>query len=224
MHNNLNKKNIVITGSTGRLGQHILAAFQPTDATLITVDRAIKPEVIEQYGVEFATQADVTDETSVTACFQRICEEMGIPDAIIHTVGTWDGRPFTEVTLEQWDMLIDLNLTSAFLVFREALRTMDGKPGTLIGISSAQGADRGVAQQAAYSASKGGLTRLIESIAAEYAGTGITAHAIAASAILFDDVPDQQGVKATHLADACLYLVSTPGAALNGATLRAYGA
>ena len=215
--------NVVITGSTGRLGQQILAAFQATDATIITVDRVIQPEVIETYEVDFAAQADVTDEVSVSECFDLIEKEMGPPDTVIHTVGTWDGRPFTETTLEAWQSMLAINLTSSFLVFREALRQMRGRTGALIGITSGQGADHGAGQQAAYSATKGGLVRLIESIAAEYQGTGITAHSIAPSMILYDDVPGQEGVPAGHLADLCVFLTSKAGRSLNGATLRAYG-
>ena len=120
--------------------------------------------------------------------------------------------------------MLNLNLTSSFLVFREALRYMKDNGGGLVGITSAQGADRGVSQQAAYSATKGGLTRLIDSIAAEYKGTGITAHAIAPSMILFEEPYDNSGVPARDLAQLCVYLSTDAGRSLNGATLRAYGA
>ncbi len=216
--------NVVITGSTGRLGQRILAAFQPTGASLITVDHRIKAEIVDTYEVSLATQADVTDEGSVVDCFNHIQGEVGSPDVVIHTVGGWDGRPFTELSFDRWNAMLALNLTSAFLVFREALRHMQDNPGTLIAFASGQGADRGVGEQAAYSAAKGGLVRLVESISAEYQATGIRAHTIAPSTILYDEEDDdQQGVSAIDLAALCVYLSTEPGRSLNGSTLRAYG-
>ncbi|MBX2821294.1 MAG: SDR family oxidoreductase, partial [Rhodothermaceae bacterium] len=172
----LEDKRIVLTGSTGRLGRHIIKAFAGTGASLITVDRSIDMELVEQNEhILLATVADVTKESAVVDCFAHILDETGTPDMVIHTIGGWDGRPLLDTSLDSWQSLLDLNLTSSFLVFREALRYMNEKGGGLIGITAGQGADRGVAQQAAYSATKGGLTRLIESIADEYKGTGITA-------------------------------------------------
>ena len=218
----LKDKKIVLSGSTGRLGQRIIQAFEPTEASLITIDRSINLDLVEKHEhILLATQADVTDEASVIDTFGHIIDETGIPDVLIHTVGGWDGRPFTETTLETWQSMVNLNLTSAFLMFREALRHM--KSGAVIGITAGQGADHGVGQQAAYSATKGGLTRLIESIADEYKGTGITAHAIAPAMILFEPPFDQAGVPAPDLAALCVYLSTDAGRSLNGATLRAYG-
>ena len=220
----LNEKKVLITGSTGRLGQQIVQAFAGTGASLVTIDRSIKLDLVERNEhILLATRGDVTDESSVTEVFNHIIAEAGIPDVVIHTVGGWDGRPFIETSLEAWRSMLALNLTSAFLIFREALRHMKTQPGALIGITSGQGADKGVAQQAAYSATKGGLTRLIESIAAEYEGTGITAHAIAPSTILYEPPYDQPGVSGGDIGALCVYLASDAGRSLNGATLRAYG-
>ena len=225
MSHSLEGKHIVLTGSTGRLGQRIIEAYRNTGASLITIDRSIDMELVEgNEHILLATVADVTDENAVVDCFAHILDEVGPPDTVIHTIGGWDGKPLLDTSLDSWQSMIDLNLTSSFLVFREALRHMQEKGGGLIGITSAQGADRGVAQQAAYSATKGGLTRLIESIAAEYKGTGITAHAIAPSMILYEEPFNNNGVPARDLAELCVYLSSDYGRSLNGATLRAYGA
>ena len=225
MTHELEGKQIVLTGSTGRLGRQIIEAFKGTGASLITVDRSINMELVEQNEhILLATVADVTDEQAVTDCFAHIMDEAGAPDMVIHTIGGWDGRPFMDTTLESWKSMLNVNLTSSFLVFREALRYMKGRKGGLIGITAAQGADRGVSEQAAYSATKGGLTRLIESIAAEYKGTGITAHAIVPSMILYQEPYADNGVPAKDLAQLCVFLSSEAGRSLNGASLRAYGA
>ena len=225
MSRSLEEKHIVLTGSTGRLGKQIVATFKDTGASLITVDRSINMELVEENEhILLATVANVTEESSVVDCFGHIVDETGVPDMVIHTIGGWDGRPFLDTPLEKWQFMLNLNLTSSFLVFREAIRHMKDKGGSLVGITSAQGADHGVGEQAAYSATKGGLTRLIESIAEEYKGTGITAHAIAPSTILYEEPYDNSGVPAKDLAQLCVYLASGAGPSLNGATLRAYGA
>jgi NAD(P)-dependent dehydrogenase (short-subunit alcohol dehydrogenase family) len=165
----------------------------------------------------------VTDEAEVVSVFQQIGETYGHIDALVHTVGMWNGKPFLDTTLDDWEQIMRVNLTSTVLCFREAARLMQGRGGRLIGIASGQGADRGHAQQAGYSASKAGVIRLVEAVAGEFEGTGITAHVIAPSFILFEDAADHKGVPVSDLADLAVYLCGSAGASLNGATLRAYG-
>ena len=218
---NLDGKVVVITGGTGRLGERMVRGFARHGATVATLDRMPPPEGLP--GSCHAFQVDVTNEEAVNGVFEALPETCGPADALIHTVGTWDGQPFLDTSLDAWERLVRLNLTSAFLCFRAAARQMQGRGGRLIGIASGQGADRGVARQGAYSASKAGIVRLVEAVADEFAGTSLTAHAIAPSTILFDDT-SEEGVPADDLVELALYLCSPAGASLNGATLRAYGA
>ena len=221
----MNGKIVAITGANGRLGSRFAARFAERGARIAAIVRSQK-SADGLHGPNLTPfVADLTDEAAVAACFQQIHAHFGTLDALLHTAGGWDGRPFLDTTLADWQRLVDGNLTSAFLCFREAARLMAEKGGRLIGIASGQGADKGRARQGAYSASKGGLIRLVEAIAEEYAGTGLTAHAIAPSSIRYnpDEVAAQGGVDANHLADLALYLCSEAGTSLNGATLRAYG-
>ena len=216
---NLAGKVVVVTGGTGRLGQRMVRGFAGHGATVATVDRMPPPEGLP--GSCHAFQADVTDEEDVARVFAEIPETCGPPDVLVHTVGTWDSAPFRDTSLEHWQRLVSLNVTSTFLCFRAAARQMHERGGRLIGIASGQGADGGTARQGAYSASKAGVIRLVEAVAREFAGTGLTAHAIAPSTILFDE--DGKGVAASDLVELALYLASPAGEALNGAVLRAYG-
>lgn len=234
---------VVVTGAAGRLGRRVVARMLEGGARVAALDRdedalmqgqatAAAREHVRSYA------ADATDEAAVRDAFARIREDSGRIDALVHTVGTWAARPLLETSLDEWEGLVRLNLSSAFLCFREAARHMQeqateeqaerdepgGAAGRLIGIASGQGADRGAARQGAYSASKAGVIRLVEAAADELEGTGITAHAIAPSMILFgDEDAGQEGVPAAHVARLCAYLCTDAGAALNGATLRAYG-
>jgi NAD(P)-dependent dehydrogenase (short-subunit alcohol dehydrogenase family) len=171
--------------------------------------------------------ADLTSESEVAHVMDRVYEEHGPPDVLIHTVGMWSGQPTEDVTLESWQRIVDVNLTSTFLVFREILQRLpqSGHKRTtrLIGFASGQGADRGAPEQAAYSAAKAGVIRLVESVAAEYRDRAVLAYAIAPSMILFDDMQEERGIPARDLVNLCIVLSSEAGAPMSGTTLRAYG-
>ncbi|NQV74019.1 SDR family oxidoreductase, partial [bacterium] len=166
-------------------------------------------------------ETDVTSEQSVTGAFEKAVSLYRAPDAVIHTVGMWSMAPIAETTFENWNTHLNLNLSSAFLIFRQAIREMNGQ-GSLIGISSRQGVVKGASEQAGYSASKGGLVRLAEAIAEEYRDSGLHAHIVAPSTILFED-GQTGGVKVQDLVAHCLYLASDKGRSLSGTVLSAFG-
>ncbi|MDT0630285.1 SDR family NAD(P)-dependent oxidoreductase [Rubrivirga sp. S365] len=212
---------VVVTGAAGRLGRVVVDQLEDAGARVASLDQ-------DPSGAAGALvlKADVTDEHSVAEAFGTVAERMGTPDAVVHTVGMWDGRPFAETTLAEWRAVLDVNLTSVFIVFREAVRRMAaaGVPGHLVGVASGQGVDRGAPEQAAYSASKAGVLRLVESVAAEHRDAEITATAVAPSLILFGDEPeDARGVDVAEVAGLCVTLCGTAGTIHNGSVMRAYG-
>ena len=213
---------VLITGAAGRLGRIVTATFNRAGATVLGVDA--NPSGTE---VEGCYGADLTDEDSVSNLFKALEEDGVVLRAVIHTVGMWDGRAFVETDLEKWRLVLDVNLTSTFLVFREALRSRARlgitDPLRLIAFASGQGVDRGRVQQAAYSASKAGVMRVVEAVAEEYADSAVTTHAIAPSMILFDGMEDEKGIPVQDLANLCLILAGPAGVALSGAVVRAYG-
>lgn len=223
MTTDLSEKTIVLTGAFGRLGRILTRRLLADGATVAGLDaRAADPVVASDRLHLF--KADLANEASVVEAFDRVRQEVGAVDGLVHTVGMWSGQPFAETSLEDWEMMLRVNLTSAFLCFRAAVRQMQASgttSGRLVAIASKQGADRGVAEQAAYSASKAGVVRLVEAVAAEYAGTGLTAAAVAPSTILFEGGGD--GVPAEQVAALCAYLCTAEGAAHNGSVLRTFG-
>lgn len=215
----LKGRRIVVTAGRGRLGRVITRRLHGAGATVATIDREE-----EEVATSLQFEADLTDEAAVSDCFSRILGRIGQMDALIHTVGTWSAWPILEHSLADWQRLLDTNLTSAFLCFREAARHMvQHGGGRLIAFSSGPGADRGVGGQAAYAAAKAGVMRLAEAMADELEGKRVTTHVIAPSTILFDGDEDQPGVQAGVLADLCITLLGPEGDALNGSTVRAYG-
>lgn len=214
----LSDRIVIVTGAEGRLGRVVVQHLVEAGARVAALDRAA-PEGLPD-GV-LALAADVTDEASTAEAWDRTGEALGTPNALVHTVGMWAGEPLAETDVDAWRTVLDVNLTSAFLAFREAARRM-AAGGRLVAIASGQGADRGVAQQAAYSASKAGVVRLVEATAAEHAG--LSAVAVAPSTLLFGDEPaDAAGVSVEAVASLCARLCGPDGAVHSGATLRAYG-
>ena len=217
----LSGRTVVVTGAAGRLGRVVVDQLQDAGARVAALDR-------ETEGVDgdAVVRIDATDEHSTVEAFDLVEQHVGAPDAVVHTVGMWDGHPFAQTSLESWQRVLDVNLTSAFLVFREAVRRMlaGGVPGHLVGVASGQGVDRGLAEQAAYSASKAGVLRLVEAVAAEHRDAEITATAVAPSLILFgDEDPDARGVDVAEVAGLCVTLCGPAGTIHNGSVMRAYG-
>lgn len=209
---------VVVTGAAGRLGTAVAAHLARAGARVVAVDRTHA----EPPAGGRAVTADLTHESGAREAF-ALAAEAGPIAGLVHTVGMWNGSPLADTGLDAWETMLRVNLTSTFLAFREAVRRMpDG--GRLVAIAAGQGADRGVAEQAAYSASKAGVVRLVEATTAEYGPRGITAAAVAPSTILFgDEGDDARGVAVEDVAALCVRLCGPDGAVHAGATLRAYG-
>ncbi|NNF57066.1 MAG: SDR family NAD(P)-dependent oxidoreductase [Rhodothermaceae bacterium] len=216
----LSSTTVVLTGACGRLGRVVTQHLVDAGATVAGLDTQEREPLAE--GVRLFT-ADLTGEDAVVAVFDRIRAEIGSVGALIHTVGMWDGQPFAETSFADWNRVMQVNLTSAFLTFREAARHMQDTGGRLVGIASRQGVERGVGKQAAYSMAKAGVMRLVEAVADEYEGH-ITAAAVAPSTILFgEEDAEVKGVAVDDVAALCVYLCGPGGSVHNGTVLRAYG-
>lgn len=207
---------VVITGSTGRLGSVLATGFLTEGYRVVGLDLPSN-----QAKAWPLIEVDVSSAESIEAAFSEITTRFGVPCSVIHTVGMWGMSPFKETTLQAWNLMLNLNLTSSFLVFKQAVLSMREK-GSLIGIVSRQGAIRGASGQGAYSASKGGLVRLVEAIGAEYEGSDLHVHAIAPSTILFE-TGQKGGIQSTQLLSYCLMLAGDEGKQSNGKILEAFG-
>ena len=219
----LNGRVVAITGASGRLGRHLVQRFSDAGATVV----AVVSSEASAFDLPFAPGrdawayvADVTDEQAVRDTFEAIGREVGRLDALVHAVGAWEATPLHATSARAWRHQLEVNLTSTFLCFREASRLMLGTGGRLIAFAARQGADRAGFEQAAYSASKAGLVRLVEAAAAEFKGH-ITAHAVTPSTML--EEPEETGVRYDDVAKMCIALSTPLGDAFNGQVLRLYG-
>lgn len=211
----------IVTGAAGRLGRALGTELNLRGFPVAAIVRS-SDEAQDIIGMQ-PFVCDMTDEASVVATFLRIREEMGPIGHCVHAIGAWDMQPILETTVAGWRQLLDVNLTTAFLCLREAVRHMahEGTGGIVV-IASRQGADQAPAGQAAYSASKAGVIRLAEAVAAEHGPHGITSRVVAPSTILFDG-DSGAGIPVADLARLCVDLADPKHAAPNGSVTRAYG-
>jgi gluconate 5-dehydrogenase len=175
----------LVTGSSRGLGNAIANGFAAAGAAVILngTDRArvaAAATVMRDKGYQ-VTEApfDVTDESAVCDAFSRL-DTAGIAiDILVNNAGIQLRKPLVDLSVAEWQRVIDTNLTSAFLIGREAARRMirRGKGGKIINIGSLT-SEVARATVAPYTAAKGGIKMLTRSMAAEWAEHDIQANAI----------------------------------------------
>ncbi len=207
---NLKNKIVVVTGGGGRLGQRMVARFVDVGACVVSVGNT---------GTEDLT-VDLTSETEVIKAFEQIVQDQGRMDVLVHAVGMWNEWPLLDTKLQDWELMMKVNLTSSFLCFREATRHMVSRGGTIISIGARSGLEAAVARGGAYAASKAGHQRLVEAVAAEHPSLNI--FSLAPSTIRYRETVGR-GVRAEDLVQLAIQLCSEPAGALSGTALQAYG-
>jgi glucose 1-dehydrogenase len=139
----------------------------------------------------YAHQADVSSEEQVNNMFQRMFKEFGTIDILINNAGLQQDAPFDEMTVDQWNLVINVNLTGQFLCAREAVREFKRR-GVVKAVSCAAGKIICMssvhelipwAGHVNYAASKGGVMLMMKSIAQEVAPFRIRVNSIAPGAI-----------------------------------------
>ncbi len=173
--NDLTGKTTLITGGGSGVGAAMAMAFAQAGAKVWISGRSEErlQETASKHEAISCVVADVTDESSVIAMFA----EAGPCDVVIANAGGGVSAPFTKTTLDDWQGMIDVNLTGVFLTLREGLRQMPATGGRLIAIASTA-ALKGAPYIAPYAAAKHGVVGMIRSLAHEVARKEITANAI----------------------------------------------
>ena len=181
----LSGRTALVTGSSRGLGHAIAEGFAQAGARLVLngVDAARLAQsvaALRAKGHDVVEAAfDVTDEAAIQASFARL-DDAGVEiDILVNNAGIQLRKPLVDFTLDEWNKVINTNLTSAFMVGREAARRMikRARGGKVINVGSLT-SEAARATVGPYTTAKGGIKMLTRAMAAEWAEHGIQANAI----------------------------------------------
>lgn len=237
----LTGKCALVTGASGGIGGAIATALHGAGATVAL--SGTREEPLKALAAELGDRAHVlpcnlSDAEAVDALPKQAIEAMGALDILVNNAGITRDQLFMRMSDDEWQSVLDVNLTSTMRLCRGVMRPMmKARWGRIINISSIVGAT-GNPGQGNYAASKAGMVGMTKSIAYEVASRGITANAIAPGFIataMTDKLTDEQKEKINvqipaarmgqpeEIAAAVLYLASPEAAYVTGATLHVNG-
>ena len=190
----------IITGSSSGIGAGIAQSMAEAGATVVinypsenSLDKAntVLKEITDKGGKGIVYQCDVSQEDEVIKMFQEVVKQLGTVDILVNNAGIQKDAKFTEMTLDQWNAVIGVNLTGQFLCAREAIkeflrRGIDSSRsvacGKIIHISSVHEIIPW-SGHANYASSKGAIRMLMQTLAQEYGADKIRVNSICPGAI-----------------------------------------
>jgi NAD(P)-dependent dehydrogenase (short-subunit alcohol dehydrogenase family) len=217
---------VVVVGAGGALGSALAAAYVAAGATVLGWDRAVPDETAQLSGVEYHA-VDVLDDAGLGTCF----DAHPPPWAVANVVGGFAGhRPFTDLDPDELSTQVALNLTSAALITKHALRRMSATGAGRLVHTASRAALVTDGAGFAYSVSKLGVLHLVEMAAAETHDTDITVNAVVPSVM---DTPANRSAmpgadharwpKVDDVAAVYLFLTSPAAQLVSGAAVPVYG-
>jgi len=237
----LTGKTALVTGASGGIGGAIAKALHGAGATVGLSGTRTEP--LEALAAELGERAHVLpcnlgDAAAVEALPKQAAEAMGGVDILVNNAGITRDNLFMRMSDEEWQQVLDVNLTATFKLCKGVLRgMMKARWGRIVNISSVVGAT-GNPGQGNYAAAKAGMVGMSKSLAYEVASRGITVNAVAPGFIataMTDKLTDDQKAKINaqipagrmgepaEIAAAVLYLASPEAAYVTGATLHVNG-
>ena len=239
----LKDKVAVITGSARGIGRAIAEAMAREGARVVITDRdgeeaAKTAKALGDAAV--AIRADVSKPDEIEALFAQAVKAFGRVDILVNNAGIGAARLVLDIGLEEWERIIRINLTGAFLCSQQAARRMisQGTGGKIINIVSLSGQKGGVGRSA-YGASKAGLEVLNKIMAVEFAGHGINVNAIAPGPVMTETgkamhtsetvdayhrlIPQRRYGEPAEIASAAVFLASSDASYITGHTLNVDG-
>jgi len=242
----LDGKVAVVTGASRGIGRGLAEALAAAGASVAVTAR----DHATATGIAVAINAlgghargyplDVTQTEAIAPTFDRIKEELGSLDILVANAGLGANHPAVDVTEDDWDEMMDVNLKGLFFTAQAAGRLMlEAGGGRIIAISS-QASLVGIVDHAVYSASKGGVNQLVRVLALEWGSAGVTVNAVAptftytpGTAERLDDPEYRAAVEAripigkvgtiADVGGAVVYLASDAAGMVNGSILTVDG-
>ncbi len=237
----LTGKTALITGASGGIGGEIARALHAAGATVGLSGTRTEP--LEALAAELGDRTHVlpcnlSDAEAVAALPKQAADAMGGVDILVNNAGITRDNLFMRMSDEEWQSVIDVNLTATFKLCKGVLRgMMKARWGRIVNISSVVGAT-GNPGQGNYAAAKAGMVGMSKSLAYEVASRGITVNAVAPGFIetamtdkltadqksaILGQIPSGRMGTPAEIAAAVLYLSSTEAAYVTGTTLHVNG-
>lgn len=229
----------LITGAAGGIGKATVSLLRARGLRVAAADLRLAELPCTDPAMLSAT-VDVADEASVNRCVERVLGEMGRIDHVIHLAGETGGGPLTAVARADWDRLLAVNLTSAFLLAKAVAAPLAAARGSLTLTASTNGRNGGNAMSGpAYAVAKAGIINLTRYLAKEWAPQGIRVNALAPGPIatpmvtgkftelqltaITDNVLLKRLGTASEVAAAIGYLVSADANYVTGTVMNVSG-
>lgn len=242
----LENQTVVVTGSSKGIGKDIALTFAKLNANVVISGRnaeALNATLAELHEFNdrcIAVPGDLSDISEAKKLIAKAAETFGTIDVLVNNAGVNIAKPSMEVTEEDWDTVMDLNLKTAFFTSQAAGKYMLAQgSGRIINIAS-QMAFVGYIKRAAYCSSKGGMVQMTKALAVEWAKEGIRVNAVAPTFVeteftekMFEDRDFKNDVENRILLDglsqpsdtsgAVLYLASNLANFVTGETIKVDG-
>ena len=238
---NLEKKNIIVTGASGGIGNAIIKKLSEAGANILASGTRI--EKLEELKKNFEgikiLKFDISQSDKIEEFIENATGELGGSlDGIINNAGITQDNLAIRMSLDEWQKVININLTSTFLMSKFAIKKMlKNKSGKIVNITSVVG-HTGNLGQANYTASKAGIVAMSKSLATEYAKKNININCISPGFIktamtdkiddkfkevIISKIPSARLGEPEDIANAVLFLSSNLSNYINGETLHVNG-
>ena len=238
---NLENKNIIVTGASGGIGNSIIKKLNEAGANILASGTRI--EKLEELKKKFEKikilKFDISQSDKIEEFIEKATSELGGSlDGLINNAGITQDNLAIRMSLDEWQKVININLTSTFLISKFAIKKMlKNKSGKIVNITSVVG-HTGNVGQANYTASKAGIVAMSKSLAIEYAKKNINVNCISPGFIKtamtekIDDkfkeaiiakIPSARLGDPDDIANAVLFLSSDQSSYINGETIHVNG-
>lgn len=222
---------VVVTGGARGIGASIAARFADDAATVIVADLDTPDHGDRRIRYE---GVDVSSPGAVTDLFAWLAAEHGRLDVLVNNAGLWYRRAFAEISVDEWDRVLGVNLRGVFLCTQAALPLLQASgAGTVVNVGSQAGLTVTRGQGAHYHASKAAVAHLTKVLAFELGPMGIRVNCVAPSAVVDDpgvlppalvaQIPLGRAGAGKDIADACAFLASGEASYITGQTLAVNG-
>ena len=237
----LKNKNIIVTGASGGIGNAIVEKLYENDANVLATGTRI--EKLEELKKKFdnikISKFDISQHDKIEEFINNSTDELGGSlDGIINNAGITKDNLTIRMSMEEWTKVININLTSTFLMSKYSIKKMlKNKSGKIVNITSVVG-HTGNIGQVNYAASKAGIIAMSKSLAVEYAKKNINVNCISPGFIstamtdkidenfketIISKIPSNRLGKPEDVANAVIFLSSSQSDYINGETLHVNG-